>query len=157
MRRAPWIASLFLVLIVPPAFALQKGEMLLRLQVGGGSADWVQAAGTSGYITSQPALPEIRVGGELWRVVSDHAAISIGGGIGLFRETDKPGTLATPGALEQKSSNTSFHVRLGHDMFGEVGEHMVIYGGGGLATLHHCIAIVCPPPQPRHHGGAVRR
>ena len=133
MRRSLWIGLGISLCMTTPAFALEKGEMLLHITYGGGQADWVQPSGTSGYITSQPTLPEIRVGGEFWRVVSDHAAISLGAGAGFFSETDKPGTAAPPGSDDQKSTNTSFHVRLGEDMFGNVSEHLVVYGGGGLA------------------------
>jgi len=125
-------AMLALSIAATSAFAIEAGTSLLGIHVGGGEAEWVQDAGTAGYITSESKLPTIRAGLEYWHVMANDKAITLSGGLGYFSETDKPGTAAAPASPDLKSTVTSFHVRLGMDDMYKVTDNVILYMGPGV-------------------------
>lgn len=125
------IISAALLLVASSAFAYEKGQTLLGLEVGGGQASWLGPAST-GYVTTQPSLPTLRAGAELWYFMSGDCALAISGGIDHFSETDKPGTAAPLGAVDQKSTISGFHVRVGSDHVFPLADKAHLFMGGGL-------------------------
>lgn len=127
------LAATALLLVASSALAFEKGQTLLGLEVGSGTSAWLSPSGTVGYVTTQPALPTLRAGAELWYFCKGDYAMNISGGIDHFSETDKPGTAALPGAVDQKSTISGYHVRIGGDHFYALGDRAHFYMGGGLA------------------------
>ena len=125
------LISASLLLVASSAFAYQKGQTLLGLAVGSGSAVWVGPA-AKGYITTQAALPTLRAGADLWYFMSDDMAFTVSGGIDHFGETDKPGTVAPLGAVDQKSTISGVHGRVGMDHVFKLGDKANVFTGGGL-------------------------
>ena len=116
------LAAMALLLVASSAFAFEKGQTLLGLEVGSGSSSWLSPTGTAGYVTTAPALPTLRAGAELWFFTKESYAVTISGGIDHFSETDKPGTAALPGAEDQKSTISGYHARIGGDHFYALGD-----------------------------------
>ncbi len=123
---------LAMVFAATSARAITPGTSLIAIHVGGGDVDWVQPAGTAGYITSQVKLPSLRFGAEYWHVMANDKAVTLSGGLGYFSETDKPGSGATAGSPDFKSTVSSFHVRLGADDMYKVTDKVTLYMGPGI-------------------------
>ncbi len=112
------------------ALAIGKGTSSLSIQLGNGVADLAAPAGP-GYITSF-TVSEIEPKVEWNTMLKDDYAMNIGIGIGMFKETDKPGSAAGPGAPELETKVTSFFVRIGGDRVVQVGDRAVFYFGPGF-------------------------
>ena len=112
------------------AFAQTKGASTFSIQIGQGTADLVQPGGT-GYITAF-AISELEPRLEFTHMFRDDYAFNVGAGIGAYSETDKPGDAAGPTDPEQKTTVSSFFVRVGGDRVVKVGERATFYFGPGL-------------------------
>jgi len=112
------------------AFALTKGQSTFSIQIGTGTADLVAPAGP-GYITAF-ALSELEPRLEFTKMIKDDYAFNLSAGIGTYSETDKPGDAASPGDPDQKTTVSSFFVRVGGDRVVNVGDRTTLYFGPGL-------------------------
>ncbi len=112
------------------AFALGKGASTFSIQIGSGTADLV-APGGPGYITSF-AVSELEPKLEFTHMLREDYAFNLSAGIGTFSEKDKPGTAASPGAPDQKTTVSSFFVRVGGDRVVNIGDRTTLYFGPGL-------------------------
>lgn len=112
------------------AFALGKGSSLFSIQLGNGTADLVQPGGP-GYITAF-SVSEIEPKIEFSRMLSDDYAFTMNAGIGMYSETDKPGDAAAPTDPDQKTTVSSFFVRVGGDRVVKVGDRSIFYFGPGV-------------------------
>lgn len=130
IRRIATIAAALLLAGSSQPLAMGKGTSAFSIQLGNGIADLAAPAGT-GYITSF-AISEIQPKVEWSHLFKDDYAMNIGVGIGMFRETDKPGTGAAPGDPDLETQVKSFFVRIGGDRVVKVGERAVLYFGPGF-------------------------
>lgn len=131
MRKIVAVVALASLTLAGPSFAIEKGSSLLSIGVFQGTADLVGPESGFGGISAFQS-PEIGVGGEYWQMFSDDYALTIQGSYGFSSETNKPGTNAAAGSLEQKFSTTSFKFRVGGDRVGHIGERFVWFMGPGL-------------------------
>lgn len=113
------------------AFALEKGDGLYGIQITNGTAD-LYSSGGPGYITAYDHS-EVGVGFQYWRLMSSDYAFTMSGGIGFFKETDKPGNGAPTGSADFEYSQSSWNVRIGGDRVVKIGDRAVVYFGPGLA------------------------
>lgn len=128
--RLALLAAALLLATAGPALAAGKGSTLFSIQIGHGQADLVSPAGT-GYITSF-AISELEPKLELSHLFKDDYAFNVSAGIGMFSETDKPGTAAAPGDPDLETKVSSFYVRVGGDRIVSVGERATFYFGPGV-------------------------
>jgi opacity protein-like surface antigen len=117
------------VLAAAAAYAGEKSEGLLGIQITNGTADLYSAQG--GYISAYDH-PEIGLGIQYWRLMSQDYAFTFSAGIGTFSETDKPGSDAAPGSTDFKYTQSSWNLRVGGDRAVKVGERAIFYFGPGL-------------------------
>jgi len=128
-RLALLVTALALA-VAGPAAAAGKGSTLFSIQIGHGQAD-LAAPGSAGYITSF-AVSELEPKLELSYLFKDDYAFNVSAGIGMFSETNKPGTAAAPGDPDQETKVSSFYVRVGGDRIVSVGERATLYFGPGV-------------------------
>lgn len=128
--RIALLVTVFALTAAGSAAAAGKGSTMFSIQIGHGQADLVQPAG-AGYITSF-AVSELEPKVELSHLFKDDYAFNVSAGIGMFSETDKPGTAAAPGDPDLETKVSSFYVRVGGDRIVSVGERATLYFGPGI-------------------------
>jgi len=138
MRRI-WIATLLLAVSATVAAAADSSKMkLLALQVTSGTADLATLAPFPGDPLNPPVSapaydhPEYGFKAEYWNMMGPEYAFTIGGGIGLFGEEDKPANSAPVGTGDFKYTQSSWNVRVGGDRVLSVGEKSSIFFGPGI-------------------------
>ncbi len=112
------------------AFALTKGQSTFSIQIGTGTADLVSPGG-AGYITAF-ALSELEPRLEYTKMLKDDYAFNLSTGLGFYSETDKPGDAAGPTDPDQKTTVSSFFVRVGGDRVVNIGDRTTLYFGPGI-------------------------
>lgn len=123
------------LLVTTPARAaegLAKGSSILSFQLTTGVADLATPeVFTPGYIT---AYDHSEWGGQVafQHLLSDDWALALSGGIGTFKETDKPGTNATPGSLDFIYKQSSWQFRVGADRFVHISPTFHLFVGPGI-------------------------
>jgi hypothetical protein len=122
--RCPWFALLLLIVCVSPAFALEPGTILIGANVTAGSADFVTS---DGKFLSAYEHGEVGAGLETWYFLDDDMALTIGGGIGKFREKQKSGTTD-----QRFYSQNSWNMRLGIDQVIDFSRDAMLFFGPGL-------------------------
>ncbi len=130
LKRIATAAAVLLLLTSAQAMAVGKGTSTFSIQLGNGTADLAAPSG-AGYITSF-AVSEIEPKIEWSHQMKDDYALNIGFGIGMFSETNKPGTAASPGSPDLETKVKSFFVRIGGDRVVKVGDRAVLYFGPGF-------------------------
>jgi hypothetical protein len=133
MRRI-WIATLLLAVSASLAAAADSSKLkLLSVELTSGTADIATeiSTGFSGYA---PAFDhsEWGVKAEYWNMMGPEYAFTIGGGIGMFSEEDKPGSNAAVGDAKQSYSQSSWNIRVGGDRMVGLGEKSFIFVGPGI-------------------------
>ncbi len=118
-----------------PAFAMEgltKGNSVLSFQATTGIADLATPEGGSGGIT---AYAHSEWGGQVafQHLMSEDWALALSGGIGTFKETDKPGTNALPGAPDFIYKQSSWQGRIGADRFVHLTDKFHLFVGPGLS------------------------
>lgn len=124
------LAVVAMITMATSAFALSKGQSTFSIQIGTGTADLVQPSG-AGYITAL-SLTELEPRLECTKMIKDDYAFNLSAGIGTYSETDKPGDAAAPGDPDQKTTISSFFVRVGGDRVVNVGDRTTFYFGPGI-------------------------
>lgn len=112
------------------AFAQGNGASTFSIQIGTGAADLISPSG-AGFVTSF-SLNELEPRLEFTHMFRDDYAFNLSAGIGTYSETNKPGDAALPGAPEQKTTVSSYFVRVGGDRVVKVGERATLYFGPGV-------------------------
>lgn len=126
-----WL-SLLLLLIAAAANAapIQKGTSILAIQITEGTADLI-SPGSLGYVSAYDHS-ELGVQVQYWRLVHDDCAFNLSGGIGFFKETDEPGSTASPGGEDFKYTQSSWQVRVGMDRVAHLSDRIHLFAGPGL-------------------------
>lgn len=130
LKRTVILATALLTLTAGQAAASGAGSTLFSFQIGHGMADLAGPAST-GYITSF-SVSELEPKVELSHLFKDDYAFNVSAGIGVFSETDKPGTAASPGSPDVETKVNSFYIRVGGDRIVSVGERATLYFGPGI-------------------------
>jgi hypothetical protein len=125
-------AALLGALLIAPASAapITKGSTILSFQLVHGDADFATPE-SGGYIS---AYDHAEWGGEILfqHLVSENWALAVSAGLGMFSETNKPGTNALPGADDFKYTQSSFNGRVGFDRFVHISPEFHLFAGPGL-------------------------
>ena len=108
----------------------KSSSTLIALQLTQGIADFTGLP-AGGYIGAY-SHSELGAQLQLWRFYNPEYAVVVGGGIGFFNETDKPGSAALPGSTDFKYSQKSWQVRLGADRFFHLTDRSHLYMGPGI-------------------------
>lgn len=113
------------------AVGLTKGSSVLSFQATTGVADLATPENGTGYIT---AYGHSEWGGQVafQHLLSETWALALSGGIGTFKETDKPGTNAAPGADEFQYKQSSWKFRVGADRFVHLDDKIHLFVGPGI-------------------------
>src|SRR5262245_5456488 len=116
MNRIVTAALLLAATVTVAASAEGPRTMFLGAQLTNGTADLATEL-SSGFNGFAPAYDHSEWGWkiEYWNMLGSEYALTASGGMGLFSETDKPGTFAAPGDGEQKYSQSSWNLRIGGD------------------------------------------
>ena len=130
-RKILVLATLLLAAGATNALAVGKGSSMLALQITNGTADLYDPSDAGDYISAYDHS-EYGFRAEYWSLMSDDYAFSLAAGIGMFSETDKPGSTAPPGSPDVKYSQSSFSIRVGGDRVVNVGERGMLFFGPGL-------------------------
>ena len=128
MRKALMLAAFLLVVSVPAAMAAKSA---ISIGLSQGTGDYAGPALGGDYISAFSS-PEIGVTAEYWYLFKEDYALAVQGTYGFSSESDKPGSGAEAGALEQKFSTTSYKIRVGGDRVGKIGERFTWFMGPGL-------------------------
>lgn len=133
MRRM-WIAALLLAASATMASAADSPKSsLLAIELTSGTADIATEFSSSfnGYAQAFDHS-EWGVRAEYWKMMGPEYAFTVGGGIGMFSEEDKPGSNAALGDAKFTYSQSSWHFRVGGDRLLAVGDKSSIYFGPGI-------------------------
>ena len=135
-RTASCLALAFCacLLAVAPSRAaegLTKGNSILSFELTTGTADLVGPIDGSGRIS---AYDHSEWGGQVQfqHLLSEDWAIAISGGVGTFKETDKPGDVSPPLTTEFKYTQSSWQARLGADRFVHISPTFHLFVGPGI-------------------------
>ena len=133
MKRVLGVLCMLAVAGVATAAPLQKGSTMFALQIGETATDLVDIE-SGGYLTSANfvAHPDLTVSAQFWHFLTNDYSVSLGGGIGFFSETDKPGSNAPPASPDLKYTQSSWHVRLGGDRWGMISDRFQVFAGPGI-------------------------
>ncbi|HET7226504.1 MAG TPA: hypothetical protein VFK69_12405 [Candidatus Eisenbacteria bacterium] len=133
MKRVFGVLCMLVVAGAATAAPPQKGSTLFALQIGETATDLVDLE-SGGYLTSANfvAHPDLTVSAQLWHFLTNDYAVSLGGGIGFFSETDKPGSNAPPASPDLKYTQSSWRVRLGGDRWGTISDRFQVFAGPGI-------------------------
>ena len=133
MRKILVLALLLAVALVPASWAMEQGASMFALEIGQGQGDQANPDLGDGYLglngdNSTHNSGQIQLGAEYWYMFSSDYALTVSGGIGMYRETEQPA-----GAGEDlKYTTSSYRVRLGGDRVGQIGDRFSWFMGPGL-------------------------
>jgi hypothetical protein len=111
---------------------VEKGSAFLSIEFAHGTADLIAPeVFTTGSVS---AYDHSEWGGQVMYqyLISENWAIAPSFGIGMFKETDEPGTNALPGTTDFEYKQSSWNVRLGLDRFVNVGDGFALFAGPGI-------------------------
>ncbi len=136
MRALTVVLAACLLMGTAGAAAAQYGmrtvtKDLYDIELTDGVADFATLP-DRGFIT---ATSHTEVGLQLqwWHFLREDYAVSLSGGLGWFKEVDKPGTDAPAGSKDFTYSQLSWNARLGGDRFAPLAGRLRWFAGPGLA------------------------
>lgn len=131
LRKTLVLSALLLLAFASSAFAIGKGGNMLALQITHGTADLYDPSDAGDYISAFDHS-EYGFRAEYWSMMADDYAFTLAAGIGMFSETDKPGSTAAPGSPDETYSQSSFSIRVGGDRVVNVGDRGMLFFGPGI-------------------------
>ncbi len=118
------------ILSAATAFA---GEGLLGIQITNGTGDFYSPDDPTGpgYLSAYQS-PEIGIGLQYWRLMTQDYAFNVSAGIGFFNEKEQPGDALASNSPDLKYTQSSWNVRVGGDRAVKISDRAIVYFGPGL-------------------------